>query len=175
MSIKSWKVGALAAVALFAGMLPTPALAQPKIDPKLPDYKSAQGVSGTLKSVGSDTMLNLMGLWAEGFRKFYPNVQPEIEGKGSTTGPPALIGGTAQFAPMSRPMKSKEIDEFKKKFGYAPVGLPTSIDMLAVYVHKDNPIKGLTLQEVDAIFSRTRKGGLKAINTWGDLGLTGQD
>jgi phosphate transport system substrate-binding protein len=153
----------------------TAALSQGKVDPKLPDYKASGGVSGTIKSIGSDTMNNEMTLWAEGFSKFYPSVQVEIEGKGSTTGPPALISGTANFAPMSRPMKAKEIDDFKKQFGYEPTALPTSIDMLAVYVHKDNPIKGLTLQQVDAIFSRTRKGGYpKDIKTWGDLGLDGE-
>jgi phosphate transport system substrate-binding protein len=120
-------------------------------------------------------MNNLMAGWAEGFQKFYPNVQAEIEGKGSSTAPPALIAGTANFGPMSRSMKAKEIDDFKKKFGYAPTELPTSIDMLAVYVHKDNPIKGLTMKQVDAIFSRTRKGGApKAVVTWGELGLTGE-
>jgi phosphate transport system substrate-binding protein len=155
--------------------LPVSAHAQVKVDPKLPEYKTAQGVTGNLKSIGSDTMNNEMTLWAEGFCKFYPNVQAEIEGKGSTTGPPALIAGTAQFAPMSREMKGKEIDDFEKKYGYKPTALPTSIDMLAVYVHKDNPLKGLTMQQVDAIFSKTRKGGYKQdIKTWGDLGLGGE-
>lgn len=164
-------IAAVLSLVLTAGSVP----AQVKLDPKLPEYKAVSGVSGSLKSIGSDTMNNEMALWSEGFRKFYPNVQLEIEGKGSSTGPVALIAGTAQFAPMSRPMKGKEIDDFKKKFGYAPVALPTSIDMLGVYVHKDNPIKGLTLQQVDAIFSRTRKGGHgKAINTWGDVGLGGE-
>ncbi len=163
------------AAALIAMIFAGSAQAQVKIDPKLLDYKAVAGVSGNLKSIGSDTMNNEMTLWAEGFVKFYPNVSPEIEGKGSTTAPAALIAGTAQFGPMSRPMKSKEIDDFKKQFGYAPTALTTSIDMLAVYVNKDNPIKGLTMKQVDAIFSNTRKGGYaKAINTWGDLGLTGE-
>jgi len=154
---------------------PAAAYGQVKVDPKLPEYKATAGVSGNIKSIGSDTMNNEMTLWAEGFLKFYPNVQAEIEGKGSTTGPPALIAGTAQFAPMSREMKAKEIDDFKNKFGYPPTALPTSIDMLAVYVHKDNPIKSLTMQQVDAIFSKTRKGGYKQdIKTWGDLGLGGE-
>ena len=146
-----------------------------QVDPKLPTYTAVQGVSGTLKSIGSDTMNNEMTLWAEGFKKLYPNVQVEIEGKGSSTAPPALIAGTAQFGPMSRPMKPTEIDEFEKRHGYKPLGLPTSIDMLALYVHKDNPLKGLTLQQVDAIFSKSRKGGAEqALVTWGDLGLTGE-
>jgi phosphate transport system substrate-binding protein len=122
-------------------------------------------------------MNNEMTLWAEGFLSFYPNVSIEIEGKGSTTAPTALIAGTSQFGPMSREMKAKEVDEFEAKYGYKPTPLATSIDMLAVYVHKDNPIaqKGLTLQQVDAIFSKSRKGGSNSdIRTWGDLGLTGE-
>jgi phosphate transport system substrate-binding protein len=151
------------------------ASAQVKVDPALPVYKPVQGVSGSLKSIGSDTMNNEMTLWAEGFLAMYPNVQIEIEGKGSSTAPPALIAGTSHFGPMSREMKEKEIDEFEKVYGYKPTGLPTSIDMLAVYAHKDNPIKGLSLPQVDAIFSKNRKGGYdKDITTWGDLGLTGE-
>ncbi len=159
------------------GFAALPAVAQVKVDPALPTYTPVQGVSGSLKSVGSDTMNNEMTLWAEGFLSFYPNVSIEIEGKGSTTAPTALIAGTSQFGPMSREMKAKEVDEFEAKYGYKPTPLATSIDMLAVYVHKDNPIaqKGLTLQQVDAIFSKSRKGGSNSdIRTWGDLGLTGE-
>lgn len=147
------------------------------LDPNLPTYQQVSGISGSIKSVGSDSMNNLMTLWAEGFLKMYPNVQIEIEGKGSSTAPPALIAGTAQFGPMSREMKSQEIDEFEKRYGYKPTLLKTGIDLLAVYVHKDNPIAqtGLTLQQVDAIFSKTRRGGSQAnITTWGQLGLTGE-
>ena len=145
-----------------------------QVDPALPAYKPAQGVTGELKSLGSNTMDIEMTNWAEGFKKFYPNVKPEIVGKGSGDAPAALIEGTAQFGPMSRPMKADEIDQFEKKFGYKPIALATSIDMLAVYVHKDNPIASLTLQQVDAIFSKSRKGGHdKEIRTWGDVGLTG--
>jgi phosphate transport system substrate-binding protein len=146
-----------------------------KVDPKIPEYKSVQGVSGTIKSIGSDTMNNLMTLWSEGFKKMYPAVTTEIEGKGSATAPTALIAGTANFGPMSRTMKDKEIDEFEKQFGYKPTAVPTSIDMLAVFVHKDNPIQGLTLAQVDAVFSKTRKlGADRDLVTWGDLGLTGE-
>ncbi len=148
---------------------------QVQVDPKLPEYKAVGGVSGNIKSIGSDTMNNLMAYWAEGFRKFYPNVQIEVEGKGSGTAPPALIAGQSHFGPMSRPMKQAEIDKFEEKFSYKPVGLPTSIDMLAVYVNKDNPIKSLTMQQVDAIFSKGRKAGYaKDIVKWGDLGLEGE-
>ena len=162
----------MAVAGMFLGSL---AVGDVAVDPGLKDYKPVEGVSGTIKSIGSDTMNNLMALWGEGFKKMYPNVQIEIEGKGSSTAPPALIGGTAQFGPMSREMKSAEIDEFEKKYGYKPIALPTSIDMLAVYVNKDNPIKGLTLPQVDAIFSKNRAGGhTEDITTWGQLGLTGE-
>ncbi len=161
----------LAAAVTFAAAV---ARGEGKVDPRLPEYKPAQGVSGAIKSVGSDTMNNLMTLWAEGFMAFYPNVQIEIEGKGSSTAPPALIAGTAQFGPMSRMMKAKEIEDFEKKYGYPPTELRTGVDVLAVYVNKDNPIKGLTLPQVDAIFSSTRRGGWTAdIRTWGDAGLDG--
>ena len=160
--------------ALSSAASPSPAAQAVQVDPKLPAYQQAQGVSGNIKSVGSDTMNNLMTLWSEGFRTRYPNVQIEVEGKGSSTAPPALTEGSATFGPMSRDMKAAELDEFEKSYGYKPTAVPGSIDMLAVYVHKDNPIQGLTLQQVDAIFSKTRKGGLeREIATWGELGLTG--
>lgn len=143
-----------------------------KVDADLPAYEPVEGISGTIKSIGSDSMNNLMTFWTEGFRRFYPNVQVEVEGKGSATAPPALIAGTANFGPMSREMKKKEADEFEAKYGYQPTALKTSIDMLAVYVHKDNPIEGLTLQQIDAVFSKNRKGGYPHdITTWGQLGL----
>jgi phosphate transport system substrate-binding protein len=142
------------------------------VDPAIPRYWQASGVSGTIKSVGSDTMNNLMTLWTEGFKRYYPNVRAEIEGKGSSTAPPALIAGTATFGPMSRDMKASEIDAFDAKYGYKPVLLPVAIDMLAVYVHRDNPIERLTLAELDAMYSQNRKGGFpRSIRTWGDQAL----
>jgi len=145
-----------------------------KADPALPTYKAAGGVSGNLSSVGSDTLNNLMTFWAESFNKFYPNVKIQIEGKGSSTAPPALISGTAQLGPMSRPMKGTETDAFEKKFGYKPTALRAAVDALAVFVHKDNPIKCLTMAQVDAIFSKSRRyGHNEDIKTWGQLGLTG--
>jgi phosphate transport system substrate-binding protein len=145
-----------------------------KVDASLATYKATSGVSGNLSSVGSDTMNNLMTLWGEGFGKFYPNVKLQIEGKGSSTAPPALIAGTAQLGPMSRPMKGTEVDQFEKKFGYKPVGLRSSVDALAVFVNKDNPIKCLSVEHVDAIFSKSRRHGYKEdVTTWGQLGLTG--
>jgi phosphate transport system substrate-binding protein len=142
-------------------------------DPSLPSYQKTSGVSGNINSVGSDTMNNMMALWAETFRKMYPNVKIQIEGKGSGTAPPALIAGTSQFGPMSRAMKAAEIDQFEAKYGYKPTQIRTSYDALAVYVNKDNPLEKLTLAQVDAVFSKTRRRGGKNVGTWGDLGLTG--
>lgn len=149
------------------------AFAQQQVDSAIPGYAKTSGVSGNINSVGSDTMNNMMTLWAESFSKLYPNVKVQVEGKGSSTAPAALIAGTAQFGPMSRAMRSTEIDQFEAKYGYKPTQVRTSYDALAVYVNKDNPIEKLTLAQVDAVFSKTRKRGGKAAATWGDLGLTG--
>jgi phosphate transport system substrate-binding protein len=165
---------ALAAASTVAGIL-LAAEGVLQVDPKLPVYEKVAGVSGNLSSIGSDTMNNLATLWAEGFRKHYPNVKIQVEGKGSSTAPPALIEGTAQLGPMSRKMKKEEIDKFEAKYGFPPTGIRTALDGIAVYVNKDNPINELTLAQVDAIFSKTRKGGYKEdVTTWGQVGLTGE-
>ena len=147
---------------------------QIQVDPALPSYQKVSGISGNLNSIGSDTMNNLMTLWAEAFTKMYPNVKVQVEGKGSSTAPPALIAGTAQFGPMSRAMRSTEVDQFERKYGFKPIQFRTSYDALAVYVSKDNPLEKLTLAQIDAVFSKTRRRGYKAnVTTWGQLGLTG--
>lgn len=148
--------------------------AQPSVDPDLPSYQKVEGVSGSLNSIGSDTMNNLLKLWGEAFRAMYPGVNIQFEGKGSSTAPPALIAGTAQLGPMSRAMKPTEIDEFEKKYGFKPTSVRTSLDALAVFVHKDNPVKGLSLARLDAMFSKNRKlGHADDIVTWGQVGLSG--
>jgi phosphate transport system substrate-binding protein len=165
------RTSALAAALALAAF---PALAQMvKVDAAIPAYEKTSGVSGNVNSVGSDTMNNLMTLWGESFAKMYPNVKIQVEGKGSSTAPAALIAGTAQFGPMSRAMRGTEIDQFEKKFGYKPTQLRTSYDALAVYVNKDNPLEKATLAEVDGVFSKTRRRGGKNAATWGQLGLTG--
>jgi len=165
-------VGA-AAVTLALGAALTGA--QVQIDPGLSSYKTVSGISGNISSVGSDTLNNVMTLWAETFQKFYPNAKIQIEGKGSGTAPPALIAGTAQLGPMSREMKGTEVDQFEKRYGYKPTPIRTSVDALAVFVNKDNPIKCLSLAQADAIFSKSRRqGGKEDVTTWGQLGLTGE-
>lgn len=144
------------------------------VDAGIPAYQKTSGISGNLSSVGSDTLANLMTFWAEDFKKQYPNVNIQIQAAGSSTAPPALTQGTANFGPMSRSMKDNEIQEFEKKYGYKPMAVPVAVDALAVFVHKDNPIKGMSMPLVDAVFSTTRKCGYeRQVKNWGDLGLTG--
>lgn len=144
------------------------------VDAAIPTYAKTSGVSGNLNSMGSDTLNNLMTFWSEGFRKQYPSVRVQVEGKGSSTAPPALIEGTAQLGPMSRAMKNTELDAFEEKFGYPPTKIRVAVDALAIYLHKDNPVEKMTIDQVDALFSKTRRCGSTAgIDTWGSLGANG--
>jgi phosphate transport system substrate-binding protein len=145
-----------------------------EVDADIPSYEKTSGVSGNVTSVGSDTLANLMTLWAEAFKRFYPSVNIQIQAAGSSTAPPALTEGTSNLGPMSRKMKSNEIQAFEDRYGYKPTAIPVAIDALAVYVHKDNPIGGLSIAQVDAMFSATRSCGYRSdIVKWGDLGLQG--
>lgn len=158
----------------LAGVLASRSVSAGSDAEALPQYHRQPGITGNIKSVGSDTMNNLMTLWAEGFRRYYPGVRIEIEGKGSSSAPPALIARSASFGPMSREMKEQEVDAFVRRFGYRPTQLVVGIDLLAVYVHKDNPIPGLTLAQVDAIFGKFRRLNYPSeIGRWGELGLEG--
>jgi phosphate transport system substrate-binding protein len=174
--IRSHPVGFAAAIVAAAALATaSPALGQGgEVDIRLPDYQRVSGVSGNLSSVGSDTLANLLTLWAEDFSRFYPNVNIQVQAAGSSTAPPALTQRTANFGPMSREMKESEIQAFQSRFGYRPTAVPVAIDALALYVHKDNPIAGLTLAQVDAVFSVTRRcGDLANIDRWGQLALDG--
>src|SRR3990167_9491713 len=144
------------------------------VDPSIPTYNKTTGVSGNLSSVGSDTLANLMTLWAEDYKKLYPSVNIQIQAAGSSTAPPALTEGTSNLGPMSRAMKDVELSAFESKYGYKPTAIPVAVDALAVFVNKDNPIKGLSMAEVDGIFSANRLCGGADVKTWGDVGLTGE-
>ena len=145
------------------------------LDKNLNDYKQVSGISGKISSTGSDTLANMMSLWTQEFRDdFYPSVTVEVTAAGSSTAPPALTKGTSNFGPMSRKMKAGEVEAFEKKYGYKPTAVRVAIDALAVFINKDNPIDGLTIKQVDAIFSSTRKcGATSAVENWGQLGLEG--
>ncbi len=169
MKIKSILRGLTLSAAVMSG-----AGAIAGVDSALPEYQRASGVSGNVSSIGSDTLNNLMTLWAEEFNKFYPNVNIQIQGAGSSTAPAALIEGTSNFGPMSRAMRDSEIQNFENRYGYKPTAIPVAIDMVAVYVNKDNPIEGLSLPQVDAIFSVGRRCGYERdITRWGQVGLSG--
>ncbi|ABL00751.1 PstS family phosphate ABC transporter substrate-binding protein [Pelobacter propionicus] len=165
---------AIVTAALLALSVASAQAAPTHIDAKIKTYTPVAGVAGNLNSIGSDSLNNLMTYWAEGFKKKYPNVNLQIEGKGSSTAPPALVAGTAQLGPMSREMKGTEIEAFQKKYGYKPTKIGVALDSLAVFVNKDNPVKSLSLDQVDAIFSKTRKSGHAEITTWGQVGVTGK-
>jgi len=150
------------------------AYGQLAVDASLKPYRAVPGVSGQLKSVGSDSMNPLMLLWTEKFKTYYKGVRTEVEGQGSSKAMPALIEGASSFGPMSRDAKSNEIADFEKKFGYKPTMIPTAIDLLAVYVHRDNPLQEITLAQLDSIFSSTRKLGGEGIEKWGQLKLSGE-
>jgi phosphate transport system substrate-binding protein len=151
------------------------AWAQPQVDGDLPEYARSSGISGNISSVGSDTLSNLMTLWAEEFKRNYPGVNIQIQSAGSATSPPAMSEGTSNLGPMSRLMKDNEIEDFEQHHGYKPTPVAVAIDALAIFVHKDNPISGLTREQVDAIFSSTRLcGAPEQIVTWGQLGLGGE-
>ncbi|WP_019626507.1 PstS family phosphate ABC transporter substrate-binding protein [Thioalkalivibrio sp. ALJT] len=158
--------------AAAAALAITPAMAD--VDPNIPAYESVSGISGNLSSIGSDTLNNLMTLWAEEFQNFYPNINVQIQGAGTSTAPPALTEGTADFGPMSRMPRDSEHAEFEERHGYEMTAVPVAIDTIAVYVNRDNPIEGLTLEQTDAIFSSTRRcGGAEDITRWGQVGLDG--
>ena len=169
------KLATSVVVAASAAVVSTSGFAEAKVDAKLPTYEKVTGVSGNISSVGSDTLANLMTFWAEEFKKQYPNVAVQIQAAGSSTAPPALTEGTSNLGPMSRAMKDKEIEAFEKKFGYKPTAVPVAIDALAVFVNKDNAIKGMSIEQVDAIFSSTRTcGAAKDVTKWGQVGVGGQ-
>lgn len=164
--------GIVSTLVLFSGV---GALGGSPLDDDLPEYTKASGISGNISSVGSDTLANLMTLWSEEFNRLYPSVNIQVQAAGSSTAPPALTEGTSNLGPMSRKMKDKEIESFEKRHGYKPTAVPVAIDALAVYVNKDNPISGLSIPQVDAIFSATRKcGAERNIVLWGDLGMSGE-
>jgi len=167
-------------VVMFLSLI-SPAIADTpvgvEVDAALPSYKPVKTLRGRLRSVGSDTMNELMKSCAEQFvERFHPKLRIMHEGKGSSSAPPAICEGLADVGPMSRPLKDVEVKQFVDAFGGQPVQLATAIDAIAVYVHPSNPVakRGLNLQELDAIFSTTRKLGYpRDVTKWGDIGVSG--
>jgi len=169
-------VGILSLLSVITGVgMPETATAQlkPTIDSQIQAYVRGNPINGTLTVTGSDTMKLLTQRWESKLREFYPDFAIQVQGLGSETGPPALLEGKAQIAALSRKMTSAEIALFTKRYGYEPTEVPVAADALAVFVHRDNPIVGLTLQDLDAIFCKERRRGAdQPIANWGQLGLT---
>ena len=159
---------------LLLSILATISFSASAIDAEIAPYEKVEGVSGSLSSVGSDTLANLMTLWAEEFKRLYPNVTVQIQAAGSATAPPALTEGTSTLGPMSRMMKSEEVEAFEAKHGYKPTAIPVAVDALAIFVNKDNQLTSISIPQVDAIYSATRACGHDSdISQWSGLGLSG--
>ena len=145
-------------------------------DQNLSVYKPKVMLNNELSSVGSDSMDNMMKFWEHEFKTFHKAMKFSHEGRGSSTAIPALMEGRSNVGPMSRKFKRSELSKFKAKFGYEPVQFRVAVDTVAVYLHPSNPLakSGLSLAQIDAVFSADRKRGHKEVRTWGDLGLTGE-
>jgi phosphate transport system substrate-binding protein len=156
-----------------------------KVDPAIPAW-----VPGPLEIqpeeefnlVGADVMDEITLGWAKLFREAYPRLSVTMEARASGSGAPGLIEGRADAAPVGREMLPAEEKAFVDKFGYKPLAIRVATGSVGslgktaasvILVDKDNPIKGLTLDQLDAIYSTTRNRGHADISKWGDLGLTG--
>jgi len=120
-----------------------------------------------IQNKGSDTMVNVAQVWAEEFRKVAPDIEVEVSGGGSGVGIAALIRGTVDIANASREIKPSEAEQAIKNTGKAPVSFIVGYDALAVYVHKDNPLEEITLEQIADIYA---EGG--QTTRWSQLGVT---
>jgi phosphate transport system substrate-binding protein len=156
-----------------------------KVDPSIAAWKPGEVKSvpeEEINLVGADVMDEICLGWAKIYREAYPRLSVTLDLRASGAGAPGLISGKGDLAPVGREMLPAEEKAFVDKFGYEPfrirvaTGSVGSLGKTAtsiVLVDKDNPIKGLSLAQLDAIYSTTRKRGDADIKTWGDLGLSG--
>jgi phosphate transport system substrate-binding protein len=140
----------------------------------LPPYAPLAGLTGKFTSIGESATTNVVARLAAEFRRIYPDVTLEITASLTSIGPSALLEGRADIVPMSRELTAEEVQGFTKKYGYPPTEIKVAADALAIYVEKRNPVPGLTLGQLDGIFSRTQRRGGSSIETWGQAGLTGE-
>lgn len=168
----------IALPALLMLLLGTPCLAADEsieLDLRLAPHAKSQGpLAGTLKAVGSESFSHLIRLWAEAFRRTHAETWVWMDPRGSEKAPQALIDGTAQIGVMSHSMKAPELKAFERRHGHAPIDFTVAIGALAIYVNKDNPAPGLTLPQLDAMFSTTRRvGHPQNIERWAQVGVNG--
>jgi phosphate transport system substrate-binding protein len=163
---------------------------RPVVDSGISPYMAKAGVSGGIAISGSDTMQPIVAKIASAFREWQPNVKIAVQGGGTGT---ALlqflqnqstirrgdanpsghqVSGSVALLAASRPLTEDERKDFRSRYGYDVTEIPIAMDAIAIYVNRQNPIEGLTMEQVDAIFGSDRKRGLReAIDTWGQLGL----
>ncbi len=145
---------------------------RPELDPAIPSYSQEASVAGKFLVSGSDTMRPLIQAWVNDLHRRNPRLKISVDGSGSETGLSALLEHRSEAAAMSRRMTAREIAEFVKEYGFEPTEVPVAIDALAVFVHRDNPLPGLSLDELDAMFCLQRHRGLPYIvDSWGLVGL----
>jgi phosphate transport system substrate-binding protein len=145
---------------------------RPELDPQIPPYTFHETVSGKLAIAGSDSMRPLIEAWIDDLKRRHPGMRVTLDGAGSDTGLAAILEHRAEIAAMSRRMTAKEIADFVKEYGFEPTEVPVATDALAIFVHRDNPITGLSLEELDAMFCRERRRGLTyPVDSWGLIGL----
>ena len=113
---------------------------------------AAPGAATSIQNKGSDTMVNLALAWAEAYGQIYPAVEIAVTGGGSGTGIASLINGTVDMANASRPIKDEERAEAEAN-GVEPVEHVVAGDAIAIVVHPSNPVDGLTIPQLSAIFS----------------------
>jgi phosphate transport system substrate-binding protein len=143
--------------------------------PALPDFTATPGLEGELISQGSDALSALIYAWGKAFGKLCPGVRVREARRGGSAGATSLIQKECDMAQLSAPLSERQMQAFRDWYGYEPTGFKVAVDALAVFVHRNNPIEKLTLQQLDAIFSTTRRAGAPADATkWGDLGLGGE-
>ena len=165
--------------------LPAREVLQPTVDPQLAAFepRHGRGFSGTLRLMCSDVLPGLVRSWMASFTRIYPNVHfvfgPPFEG---TDAEQAMQDGRVDIAFVSRELKPTDVSSFHGKYGYDPLSVPVSggsyrqygfLDAIAIIVNPENPVKQLSLQQLDEVFSRSHLRGGRAAATWGELGVAG--
>jgi phosphate transport system substrate-binding protein len=165
---------------------------RPVVDSSIANYLPKPGVSGAIVIAGSDTMQPIIVKAAAAFRLFQSGIKIAVQGGGSDAALRQFIqdqstirrgdanprghqvSGSVDLLASSRPLTSEERQDFKARYGFEPTEIPIALDAIAIYVNHQNPLLSLTLEQVDALFSDSRKrGASEDITTWGQLGLQG--
>jgi phosphate transport system substrate-binding protein len=139
----------------------------------LTQYENPPKVPGKLTSIGSGVATILINRWASEFATLHPEAELNIQGGGSEDGLGELLAGRVDLVPISRKLPADYIARFKAKFGYEPAQIIVAQDAIGVYVNKINPIQGLTLAQLDAVYSREPKRGGGRPEFWGEVGVSG--